>query len=129
MPHRHSGNVLAFIGDGVITMHVRTYLVSRGYTKSKDLQQKSTIYVSAKGQADFMQYILDKEILSETEFNIYKRGRNANMGATAKNASVVTYRVASGFEALIGYLYYTDQERMNGILDMMIEYHADLVSK
>lgn len=129
MPHRHSGNVLAFIGDGVITMHVRTYLVSKGYTKSKDLQQKSTIYVSANGQADFMQYLLEKEILDEKEFNIYKRGRNANMGATAKNASIVTYRIASGFEALIGYLYYTDTVRMNEILNMMIEHHAALISK
>ncbi|NLY63319.1 MAG: ribonuclease III [Erysipelothrix sp.] len=129
MPNRYSGNVLAFIGDGVITLHVRKFLVEKGYTKSKDLQQKSVIYVSANGQADFMQELLDSEFLSETEFNIYKRGRNANVGAVAKNASVVIYRIASGYEALIGYLYYTDLERMHVILDKMLEFHVDKIIK
>lgn len=129
MPNRYSGNVLSFIGDGVITLHVRKFLVEKAYTKSKDLQEKSVIYVSAKGQADFMQALLDEEFLSEKEFNIYKRGRNANVGAVAKNASVVTYRIASGYEALIGYLYYDDQERMNVILDKMIDFHLDKVTK
>lgn len=127
MPHRHSGNVLAFIGDGVITLRVREYLVSEGFTRSKDLQEKSIIYVSAKGQAAFMESLLAKEALTETEFTIYKRGRNANLGATAKNVSIVVYRVASGFEALIGYLYYADQTRMTEILDEMIEFHADSI--
>ncbi len=127
MPHRHSGNVLAFIGDAVITLKVREYLVSKNFTKSKDLQEKSIVYVSANGQAEFMEHLLQKECLSETEFTIYKRGRNANMGATAKNASIVVYRVASGYEALIGYLYYADQERMHLILDEMIQFHAEKV--
>lgn len=127
MPHTHSGNVLAFIGDGVITLKVREFLVEKGYTKSKDLQEKSIIYVSANGQADFMDYLIEQEILNEKEFNIYKRGRNANLGATAKNASIVAYRVASGYEALIGYLYYLDKVRMHEILDMMIAYHIDKI--
>lgn len=125
MPHRHSGNVLAFIGDGVITLCVREFLVNKGYTKSKDLQEKSIIFVSAKGQAAYMEHLLEQEALSETEYNIYKRGRNANLGATAKNVSIVVYRVASGFEALIGYLYYADQERMQEVLDEMLEFHQD----
>lgn len=125
MPHRHSGNVLAFIGDGVITLCVREFLVNKGYTKSKDLQEKSIIFVSAKGQAAYMEHLLEQEALSETEYNIYKRGRNANLGATAKNVSIVVYRVASGFEALIGYLYYADQERMQEVLDEMLVFHQD----
>lgn len=127
MPRHKSGSVLAFIGDGVITLKVREYLVDRGYTKSKDLQEKSIVFVSAKGQAEFMETLLQKDFLSEDEMNIYKRGRNANMGSIAKNVSVVTYRVASGFEALIGYLYYVDKDRMTIILDLMIEHFKERV--
>lgn len=127
MPKHKSGSVLAFIGDGVITLKVREYLVERGYTKSKDLQEKSIVFVSAKGQAEFMETLLEKEFLNDDEMNIYKRGRNANMGSIAKNVSVVTYRVASGYEALIGYLYYVDKDRMTVILDLMIDHFKDRV--
>ncbi len=124
--HKHyNGNVLSYIGDAVISLKVREYLISLGYTKSKDLQEKSIVYVSANGQAKFMEDILEKEILNDEELRIYKRGRNANMGATAKNASVVVYRVASGYEALIGYLYYEDKDRLETILEMMINFYAD----
>lgn len=118
-----NGNTLAFIGDGEISLYVRKHLVALGFSKSKDLQQKSVIYVSAKGQADFMQHVLSLAILSENEETMYKRGRNANVGASAKNASITTYRMASGFESLIGYLSYDDTKRMNEILDLMWEYH------
>ncbi len=127
MPHRHSGNVLSFIGDAVITLRVREYLISQNFTRAKDLQEKSIVYVSANGQAEIMEHLLKEEMLDEREHTIYKRGRNANLGATAKNASIVTYRVASGYEALIGYLYYDNQKRMDEILDQMIEFHADKV--
>lgn len=124
--HKHyNGNVLSYIGDAVISLKVREYLISLGYTKSKNLQEKSIVYVSANGQAKFMEDILEKEILNDEELRIYKRGRNANMGATAKNASVVVYRVASGYEALIGYLYYEDKDRLETILEMMINFYAD----
>lgn len=127
MPKHFNGNVLSFIGDAVISLKVREYLVSCGYTKSKDLQQKSVIFVSANGQAEFMETLLEKNELDEVEERIYKRGRNANMGATAKNASVVAYRVASGFEALIGYLHYENPERSNEILEMMLEYYKEKI--
>lgn len=125
MQKHYNGNVLSYIGDAVISLKVREYLISLGYTKSKDLQEKSIVYVSANGQAKFMEDILEKEILNDEELRIYKRGRNANMGATAKNASVVVYRVASGYEALIGYLYYEDKDRLETILEMMINFYAD----
>lgn len=127
MPEHKSGNVLAFIGDGVITLRVREYLIERGFTKSKDLQQKSTVFVSAKGQAEFMEVLLSDDFLNEQESRIYKRGRNSNMGAIAKNVPVVVYRVASGYEALIGYLYYTDKDRMNLILEMMIDHFKERI--
>lgn len=123
MSHTYSGSVLAFIGDAVISLFVRDYLVKLGYSRAKDLQEKSITYVSAKGQAEFMEYLLENELLNDLEINIYKRGRNANVGAVAKNVSIVVYRMASGFEALIGYLYYEDKKRQLQLLELMIEYY------
>lgn len=118
----HSGNVLAFIGDGVLTLQVREYLVSKGITHTKKLQETSINYVSAVAQASFISEILDKNILTEEELVMYKRGRNAKSQSSAKNADIVTYRVATGFEALWGYLYLTKQtDRLNELWDMFKE--------
>lgn len=120
MHNQMNGNVLAYIGDAVISLYVREYLVNQGFTRPKDLQEKSIKYVSAKGQAKFMDTVFEKDCLSEKELDVFKRGRNANKGAVAKNVDVVVYRVASGFEALIGYLYYEDKERMNELLELLV---------
>lgn len=101
----HSGNVLAFIGDGVLTLQVREYLVEKGITNTKHLQEKSVAFVSAKAQANFIQYLLDKKVLNDTEISMFKRGRNAKSQSMAKNADMMSYRLATGFEALWGYLY------------------------
>lgn len=108
----HSGSVLAFIGDAMLSLQVREHLVSLGYTKAKDLQQKSTLFVSAKAQADYMEQLLKEDRLDEVEMTMYKRGRNDKSTSIAKNAEVITYRVATGFEALWGYLYLEDKERL-----------------
>lgn len=106
----HSGNVLAFIGDAVLSLQVRKYLVEeKGMTKTHRLQQKSTEFVSAEAQADFMADLLEKEILSEKENMIYKRGRNAQSKSSAKNADIISYRMATGLEALWGYLYLNEE--------------------
>lgn len=119
-----SGSVLSFIGDAILSLKVREFLVTKGYTRAKDLQEKSIIFVGAVGQAEFMQHLIDKEILDDNETNIYKRGRNANMGSTAKNVDVISYRVASGLEALFGYFYYEDKERLDEIFNLMLDYYA-----
>lgn len=105
MPDNHTGSVLAFIGDALLSLQVREYLVSCGYTKAKDLQEKSTDFVSAKAQAKYIQYLIDDRQLSPEEYNIFKRGRNDKSTSIAKNADVITYRYSTGFEALWGYLY------------------------
>ncbi len=120
-----SGSVLSFIGDAILSLKVREFLVAKGYTKAKDLQEKSIIFVGAVGQAKFMQHLLDKNILDENEINIYKRGRTANMGSTAKNVDVISYRVASGLEALFGYYYYQDQARLEEIFNLRLEFYAN----
>ncbi|CAM3561749.1 ribonuclease III [Erysipelothrix sp. HDW6B] len=117
-----SGNVLAFIGDAVLSLQVRQHLVAQGITKTKQLQELSTRFVSAKSQALFMKNLLENDALTEEEMVMYKRGRNAKSTSIAKNADVTTYRIATGFEALWGYLYETQQtERLDQLWNAFIE--------
>lgn len=118
----HSGNVLAFIGDGVLTLQVREHLVAKGITNTKELQEKSVAYVSAKAQATFIRSLLDKEVLTDIELTYFKRGRNAKSHSIAKNTDVNTYRYATGFESLWGYLYLNKEtERLDALWKMFIE--------
>ncbi|NLW15869.1 MAG: ribonuclease III [Erysipelothrix sp.] len=118
----HSGNVLAFIGDGVMTLQVREHLVSKGITNTKVLQETSVKFVSANAQRDFVQILIEQNILNEKEMQIYKRGRNAKSQSAAKNADIVTYRIATGLEALWGYLYLNKElERLEVLWDMYKE--------
>lgn len=111
----HSGNVLAFVGDAVLSLQVREYLVEElGITKTKKLQEVSINFVSANAQAEFMEHLLEIEALNENELLAYRRGRNASSKSSAKNANIITYRVATGFESLWGYLYLSKQtKRLN----------------
>ena len=118
----NSGNVLAFIGDAVLSLQVREHLVSLGLTKTKQLQETSTKYVSAKAQAQFVDFLILNEILREDEHLIFKRGRNAKSASMAKNAEVKDYRKATGLEALWGYLYLNgEHERLTSLWNMFIE--------
>lgn len=105
----YSGNVLAFIGDAVLSLQVREYLVELGHSKTKRLQELSTDFVSARSQAKFMEKLLSVDVLTDEEMLIYKRGRNAKSQSMAKNADVKDYRIATGFEALWGYLYLEEE--------------------
>jgi ribonuclease-3 family protein len=119
-PDLLNGSSLAFIGDAVLSLYVRQHLLESGLTKAKDLQETSTKYVSAKAQAQFIQILLSENALSEEELLIYKRGRNHRSDSIAKNADVVTYRQATGFEALIGYWYLTENKpRLEQIWNQM----------
>jgi len=119
-PNLLNGSALAFIGDAVLSLYVREYLLELGLTKAKDLQETSTKYVSAKAQSKFIQLLLTQNVLSEEELVIYKRGRNHRSDSIAKNADVITYRQATGFEALMGYWYLTQNEtRLKQIWDQM----------
>ncbi|MDK6805735.1 ribonuclease III domain-containing protein [Aerococcus sp. UMB7834] len=100
-----SGLPLAYMGDAAWEICVRQMLLETGLTRPKDLHQAATHYVSARGQAQAMEVLLEEDRLTEEEIRIYKRGRNASPHTSAKNASKQDYRVATGFEALMGYLY------------------------
>lgn len=100
---------LAYMGDAVYELYVREHLVKNSREVASKLHQKTIKYVSAKAQ----EYIINNiyEILTEEEKEIYKRGRNANATTVPKNTDVVIYKKATGFEAVIGYLYFTQQNR------------------
>lgn len=117
-----NGIALAFEGDAVYSMYVRRHLIMTGQTKPNQLHRLATHYVSAKAQAMLVQAMLDAQLLTEKEIEIYKRGRNANSQTKAKNTDVVTYKVSTGFEAVMGYLHMTEQiERLEELVAWCIE--------
>lgn len=94
-----SNQTLAFIGDGIYNVYIRTYLASKSTLKTGTLHKQSINYVSAKAQSKIIDKIIDG--LSEKELDIYKRGRNTNISTVSKNVDVIDYKKATGFEALL----------------------------
>lgn len=104
----YSPLTLAFMGDCVYDLIIRTMIVGQGNCRPSSLHKSKSAIVKAEAQAKFMDVIED--FLTEEETDIYRRGRNAKSYTTAKNASVADYRKATGMEALIGWLYLQDRE-------------------
>ena len=112
---------LALIGDGVFEIFIRNYILTNNTGLSaKKIHVKAIGYVKAKSQSLIMHEI--EELLNEEEMAVFKRGRNAKSATVPKNADVRDYRMATGFEALIGYLYLCgDKERLSFILNKSTE--------
>lgn len=112
--------VLAYVGDSVYEVFVRTYLVLKGLGQVNKLHRAAIDYVSAKSQAEIAKALTD--FLSEEEQYVLKRGRNAKSASIPKNADVTDYRIATGFEALIGYIYLKkDYGRIHILFDKILE--------
>ena len=108
--------VLAFVGDSVYTLYVRTQISKDSRSKSGGLHLIANNIVSATGQSKVVTVL--EGLYNLQELAIYKRARNYKTVSVAKNASVVDYRRATGFEAVLGYLYLTGQtERLNYVLN------------
>lgn len=116
--------VLAFIGDAIYEVFVRTYLVDRNRDMSvHKLHVKAIEFVKAHAQSEFIKKI--EEELNEEEIYFFKRGRNSKSGTVPKNADVQEYRTATGFETLIGFLYITEQnERLNYLLELIVQLYV-----
>lgn len=111
--------VLAFVGDGVYTMYVRNMIVLNHSGKSGELHKQTSLVVKAKSQSETIEKLLP--LLTEDEMDVFKRGRNYKTQSTAKNSSVQEYHRATGFEAVIGFLYLSGQtERLNEILKLSV---------
>lgn len=112
---QYSPLVLAYIGDAVYELLIRTKVINHGSMQVNKMHKKSASLVKAETQANLIKAIQDD--LTEEELAVYKRGRNAKSATTAKHATMIDYRMATGFEALVGYLYL--QARHDRLLDLI----------
>lgn len=111
---------LAYIGDVVYELYIREHVISNSREQVNKLHKKTIKYVSAKAQARIVA-AMDEE-LSDEEKDIIRRGRNAEANTVPKNTDVVTYKIATGFESLIGFLYLEKRiERLEYIIDRSIK--------
>ena len=106
-----SSNSLSFIGDAVYTLKVREFFIEHKYQSSKDLQWLCNRYNSARGQARTYERLVNEDFFNEEEKRIFKRGRN-HITHIPKNGDLRSYETASGLEAVVGWLYLTDKERL-----------------
>lgn len=113
--------VLAYLGDTIYEDYIRKYLISLGINNVNDLQKKATDYVSAKNQAKFLTKMLDNNFLTDEEIDVFKRARNYKSNSHPKNCDVITYKYATGLEALIGYLELDNKkERIDEIMNYIL---------
>lgn len=112
--------VLAYLGDSVFELYIRNYLIDK-FAKVNTLQNEAIKIVSAKGQASLIKKLIDNNILKENEISVFNRGRNAKCCHHPKNTDIITYKQATGFEALIGYLYLEDKKRLDEIIKLCLE--------
>lgn len=111
----YSPLTLAFIGDGIYDLIIRSIIVGEGNTKASQLHQHTSHLVKAHSQSAMLEYMFPH--MTEEENAVYRRGRNAKSPTMAKNATMSDYRRATGFEALMGYLYLTD--RFERLVDLV----------
>lgn len=112
---------LAYLGDAVYEIYVREYLIKKGIAKVEELQKEAIKYVSAKSQSKILTYLIDNNLLTDIEFDIVKRGRNYKRVSHPKNTDIITYKMSSGFESMIGYLYLSNNnDRLNEIMSYIL---------
>ena len=113
--------VLAYLGDTIYENYVRRHLVYKGIANVNDLQKAAVNYVSAKGQAAFSDKMFKCGFLTDEEITIIKRARNYKSFSHPKNCDIVTYKYATGLEALIGYLDLDNRkERIDEIMKFIL---------
>ena len=104
-PEQMQALALAYIGDSIYDIMSREYVMKNHLGKINDLHRTVSTLVSARAQASFMKNILENNILTDIEESIYIRGKNQKNNSKAKNASIMEYKLATGLEAVFGYLY------------------------
>jgi ribonuclease-3 family protein len=116
-PIQYSPLVLAYMGDACYELFIRNMLVSRANEQVEKLHKKTISYVKASAQAAIIDHYIDEGMLTEEEMTVFKRGRNTKSHTIPKNAVPSEYRKATGFEALIGFLYLKgDTERTEELI-------------
>ena len=109
---------LAYMGDAIYEIYIREFLINKGIVKVNDLQKNAVKYVSAKAQANFLMSLINENFFDDIELEIIKRARN-HKSRIPKNTDIVTYKYATSLEAVIGYLYLSNNK---GRIDKIMEY-------
>lgn len=113
--------VLAYLGDTIYENYVRKFLINKGIANVNDLQKMAVNYVSASNQSKYLNKMMDNNILSEEEIEIVKRARNYKTTSHPRNCDIITYKYATGLEALIGYLDLSNKnERIDSIMNYIL---------
>ena len=108
---------LAYLGDSVYEVYIRESLIKKAVVKVDKLQKEAVNYVSAKSQNRILNDLINKNILTDEEKEIIKRGRNYKRNSHPKNTDIITYKISTGFETLIGYLYLNNKDRLKEIFN------------
>ena len=113
---------LAYIGDAYYELFIREYNINKNIRKVINLQNETVKYVRASYQAKAIKYLLEKNILKEDELSIFYCARNFKTANKARNVDILTYKHATGFEAVIGYLYLKCEiNRVKYIIELVLE--------
>ncbi len=111
---------LAYLGDAIYEVYIREKMIKEAPLKVEQLQKKAINYVSAKAQAKILSNLIDTNALTDEELDIVKRGRNYKRSSHPKNTDIITYKLSTGFETLIGYLYLSGKKtRLREILELI----------
>lgn len=102
---------LAYLGDAIYEERVREYLIRSGISLVDDLQKETIRYVSARNQAKIISYLINTKYLTDREINIVKRGRNYKKNRHPRHTDIITYKLSTGFETLVGYLYLNNEKK------------------
>ena len=125
-PEQMQALTLAYIGDSIYDIMSREYVMKNHLGKINDLHRTVSTLVSARAQASFMKDILENNILTDIEESIYIRGKNQKNNSKAKNASIMEYKLATGLEAVFGYLYLEKNfERLEEMFNYIINLYEE----
>lgn len=118
----YNGESLAYIGDSFYELKIREYILEKGYQDVNKLHRCAIKFTSGESQAKIVDFLIQNNELTEEEISYYKRGRNSNHGKNRRSISVISYKKATGFEAMIGFLYLTNQqERLDELLKRIVQ--------
>jgi ribonuclease-3 family protein len=118
----YNGESLAYLGDAIYELKIRQYLLGTGYQDVNKLHKVAVKFTSGEAQAKIVDYLIKNNLLTDEEISYFKRGRNSGHSKNRRSISVISYKKATGFEAMIGFLYLSKRdERLEEILQLIIQ--------
>lgn len=118
----YNGESLAYIGDAIYEAKIREYILTTGYQDVNKLHKLAVKFTSGENQAKIVDYLLENNLLFEEEISYFKRGRNSHHGKNRRSISVISYKKATGFEAMIGFLYLSEKhDRLAELMQVIIQ--------